>query len=187
MTRPRCGAVGGLIMPMRWYVVHTLSGSEEKAVQGLRQRMEMQGLDHKFGRILVPAETVVDPKTKRKKTQRFFPGYILVEMEFDSESFHLVQNTPRVTGFVGDRRNPPPVPEAEVERITRKLSDEEEPRPVVDFEIGEEVRLIEGRYASMRGRIDDIDETRGKLRVIVEMFNRPVPTELSFHQVEKLS
>lgn len=174
-------------MSMRWYVVHTLSGSEEKAVQGLVQRMEMHNLKDRFGRILVPSETVVDPKSKRKKTQRFFPGYILVEMAFDTETYHLVKNTPRVMGFVGNSRNPPPVPDHEVERITRKLNDEEEPRPVVDFELGEEVRLIEGRYASMRGRIDDIDETRGKLRVIVEMFNRPVPTELSFHQVEKLS
>lgn len=174
-------------MTMQWYVVHTLSGSEEKAVQGLRQRMEMHHLEDRFGEILVPAEVVVDPKTKRKKTQRFFPGYILVEMLFDNETFHLVKNTPRVTGFVGNGKNPPPVPLHEVERITRKLRDEEEPRPVIDFEVGEEVRLIEGRYASMRGRIDEIDETRGKLRVIVEMFNRPVPTELSFHQVEKLS
>lgn len=174
-------------MSMQWYVVHTLTGSEETAVRGLRQRMEMHGLEDRFGEILVPSETVVDSKTQRKKTQRFFPGYILVEMAFDNETYHLVKNTPRITGFVGNARNPPPVPLHEVERITRKLRNEEEPRPVIDFEVGEEVRLIEGRYASMRGTIDEIDEARGKLRVIVEMFNRPVPTELSFHQVEKLA
>lgn len=173
-------------MTMRWYAIHTLSGSEEKAVLGLKQRMEMYALSDKFGRILVPSETVVNPKTKRKQTRRFYPGYVLVEMTLDNETFHLVKNTPRIMGFVGGTRNPPPVPDAEVEKITRLLSDEEEPRPVVDFELGEEVRLTEGRYASMRGVIDEINESRGKLRVIINMFGRPVPTELSFHQVEKL-
>lgn len=174
-------------MTMRWYAIHTLSGSEEKAVRTLRQRMEMYGLTDRFARILVPSETVVDPKTKRKQSRRFFPGYVLVEMVLDNETFHLVKNTPNIRGFVGGSQNPPPVPEAEVEKITRLLSDEEEPRPVLDFEIGEEVRLTEGRYASMRGVIDEINESRGKLRVVINMFGRPVPTELAFHQVEKLS
>lgn len=172
---------------MRWYAVHTLSGSEEKAVQALKQRMQMHALGDRFGRILVPSEVVVDPKTKRKQTRRFFPGYILVEMVLDNETFHLVKNTPKITGFVGGARNPPPVPEAEVAKVTRLLTEEEEPKPVVDFELGEEVRLTEGRYASMRGVIDEINEARGKLRVVINMFGRPVPTELSFHQVEKLS
>lgn len=174
-------------MTMRWYAIHTLSGSEDKAVKALEQRMKMYDLKDRFGRILVPSETVVDTKSKRKQTRRFFPGYVLVEMVLDNETFHLVKNTPKITGFVGGQRNPPPVPEAEVEKITRMLSDEEEVRPVVDFEIGEEVRLTEGRYASMRGTIDEINEARGKLRVIINMFGRPVPTELAFHQVEKLS
>ncbi len=174
-------------MTMRWYAIHTLSGSEEKAVRTLRQRMEMHGLSDRFARILVPSEVVVDPKTKRKTTRRFFPGYVLVEMELDNETFHLIKNTPNIRGFVGGSRNPPPVPEAEVEKITRLLSNEEEPRPVLDFELGEEVRLTEGRYASMRGVIDEINESRGKLRVVINMFGRPVPTELAFHQVEKLS
>jgi transcriptional antiterminator NusG len=174
-------------MTMRWYAIHTLSGSEEKAVRALKQRMEMYDLTDRFGRVLVPSETVVDPKTKRKQTRRFFPGYVLVEMSLDNETFHLVKNTPKVTGFVGGGTNPPPVPAAEVEKITRLLSDEEDPRPVLDFELGEEVRLTEGRYASMRGVIDEINETRGKVRVVINMFGRPVPTELAFHQVEKLS
>ena len=176
-------------MTMRWYAIHTLSGSEEKAMAGLRQRIELHGLEQKFGRILVPSETVIDPKSKRKQTRRFFPGYVLVELVFDNETFHLVKNTPRITGFVGGTRNPPPVPDHEVERITKMLAgeEEEEPRPIIDFELGEEVRLTEGRYASMRGTIDEINEARGKLRVIINMFGRPVPTELSFHQVEKLS
>jgi transcriptional antiterminator NusG len=172
-------------MAMRWYAVHTLSGSEEKASQALQQRVQMYNLTDRFGRVLVPSETVVDPKTKRKTTRRFYPGYMLVEM--DNETWHLVKNTPKVTGFVGGTRNPPPVPEEEVRRITTMLSAEEEPRPVMDFEVGEEVRLTEGSYASMRGRIEEINEQRGKLRVVINIFGRPVSTELGFHQVEKLS
>jgi transcriptional antiterminator NusG len=174
-------------MTMRWYAIHTLSGSEEKAVKALQQRVSMHALDDRFGRILVPSETVVDPKTKRKQTRRFFPGYVLVEMVLDNETFHVVKNTPKITGFVGGTRNPPPVPQVEVDKIIRMQSDEEEPRPVLDFEVGEEVRLTEGRYASMRGTITEINESRGKLRVVINMFGRPVPTELAFHQVEKLS
>jgi transcriptional antiterminator NusG len=135
----------------------------------------------------VPSETVVDPKTKRKITRRFYPGYMLVELELDNETWHLVKNTPRITGFVGGARNPPPVPEEEVRRITNMLSDEEEPRPVVDFEVGEEVRLTDGPYASMRGVVNEINQARGKLRVEINIFGRPVSTELGFHQVEKLS
>jgi transcriptional antiterminator NusG len=174
-------------MSMRWYAVHTLNGSEEKALQALTQRIRMHSLTDRFGRILVPSETVVDPKTKRKTTRRFYPGYMLVEMELDNETWHLVTNTPKVTGFVGRTRNPPPVPEEEVKRITNRLAQEEEPRPVMNFEVGEEVRLTDGSYASMRGRIEEINEQRGKLRVVINIFGRPVSTELGFHQVEKLS
>ncbi|MEQ1501252.1 MAG: transcription termination/antitermination protein NusG [Myxococcota bacterium] len=174
-------------MGMRWYAVHTLSGSEDKAMNALQQRIDQYELRPKFGRVLVPSETVVDPKTKRKVTRRFYPGYMLVEMELDNETWHLVKNTPKVTGFVGGTRNPPPVPESEVMRISSMLAEEEEPKPVMDFEVGEEVRLTEGRYASMRGTVEEVNEARGKLRVVINMFGRPVPTELSFHQVEKLS
>ncbi|MCB9684548.1 MAG: transcription termination/antitermination protein NusG [Alphaproteobacteria bacterium] len=174
-------------MTMRWYAVHTLSGSEDKAMKALQQRIEQHDLGTRFGRVLVPSEVVVDPKTKRKVTRRFYPGYMLVEMDLDNETWHLVKNTPKVTGFVGDMRNPPPVPESEVARVTSLLSPEEEPRPVMEFTVGEEVRLTEGRYASMRGTVEEVNEARGKLRVVINMFGRPVPTELSFHQVEKLS
>lgn len=173
---------------MRWYAVHTLSGSEDKARQALEQRVERNELGDRFGRILVPSETVVDPKTNRKISRRFYPGYMLVEMELDNETWHLVKNTPKVTGFVGGARNPPPVPDSEVARITSMLADEtDEPRPVVDFELGEEVRLTEGRYASMRGVVREVNEIRGKLRVEINILGRPVPTELGFHQVEKIT
>jgi transcriptional antiterminator NusG len=156
-------------------------------MKALAQRIEMYALGDRFGRLLVPSETVIDPKTKRKITRRFYPGYMLVELVLDKETWHLVTNTPKVMGFVGGSRNPPPVPNSEVQRITKMLEEEDEPRPVLDFEVGEEVRLTEGRYASMRGVVEEINEARGKLRVVINMFGRPVPTELSFHQVEKLS
>ena len=173
---------------MRWYVVHTLSGSEDKARLALEERVQRHNLGDRFGRILVPSETVVDSNTNRKITRRFYPGYMLVEMMLDNETWHLVKDTPKVTGFVGGARNPPPVPEAEVAKITSMLSDDtEEPRPVVDFELGEEVRLTEGRYASMRGVVREVNEVRGKLRVEINILGRPVPTELGFHQVEKIT
>ena len=174
-------------MAMRWYAVHTLSGSEDKAMKALEQRITQYSLTDRFGRLLVPSEVVVDPKTKRKTTRRFYPGYMLVEMELDNETWHLVKNTPKITGFVGGTRNPPPVPDEEVKKINNLLTQEEEPRPVMDFEVNEEVRLTEGSYASMRGRIEEINEARGKLRVVINIFGRPVSTELGFHQVEKLS
>lgn len=174
-------------MSMQWYAVNTLSGSEDRAMKALEQRVLTHGLEERFGRILVPSESVYNAKTKRTVNRRFFPGYMLVEMVLDNETWHLVKNTPRVTGFVGGTRNPPPVPEHEVRKIQSMLNDEEEPRPVMNFDVGEEVRLTEGRYASMRGVIEEINESRGKLRVIITIFGRPVPTELGFHQVEKLS
>jgi len=171
-----------------WYAVHTLSGSEEKARQALEQRVEMYDLGDRFGRVLVPSETVIDPKTERKVTRRFYPGYMLVEMELDNETWHLVKDTPKVMGFVGGARNPPPVPDSEVARITSMLSDDaDEPRPVVDFSVGEEVRLTEGRYASMRGVVREINEARSKVLVEINMLGRPVPTELGFHQIEKIA
>lgn len=176
-------------MSMRWYAVNTLSGSEDRAMKALEQRIEMYKLGERFGRVLVPSETVVDPRTKRKVTRRFYPGYMLVQMQLDNETWHLVKNTPKVTGFVGGTgRNPPPVPESEVQRITSMLSDEEEaPKPVIDFELGEEVRLTEGPYTSMPGVVKEISEARGRVRVEINIFGRPVSTELSFSQVEKMS
>ena len=132
-------------MGMRWYAVHTLSGSEDKAMKALLQRIEQHDLQPRFGRVLVPSETVVDPKTKRPVTRRFYPGYMLVEMDLDNETWHLVKNTPKITGFVGGTRNPPPVPEAEVARITSMLAEEEDPKPVLDFEVGEEVHATTRR------------------------------------------
>jgi transcriptional antiterminator NusG len=175
-------------MAKRWYAVHTLSGSEDTAMRALEQRVAMYGLEGRFGRMLVPSEVVIDPKTKRKITRRFYPGYMLCEMELDNETWYLVKNTPKIIGFVGGFCNPPPVADAEVRKITRMLDDEEDaPKPIVHFDLGEEVRLTEGPYAAMRGVVDEINEARAKIRVTINIFGRPVSTELGFHQVEKLS
>jgi transcriptional antiterminator NusG len=176
-------------MAIRWYAINTLSGSEESAKKALAQRIKQWGLDDRFQTLLVPSETVVDPKTKRKITRRFYPGYMLVQMEMDNETWHLVKNTPKIIGFVGGSRTPPPVSDEEVRRITRMLDQDEEeaPRPVLDFDLGEEVRLTDGPYASMRGTVQEINEVRGKVRININIFGRPVSTELGFHQIEKLT
>lgn len=174
-------------MAMLWYAVQTLSGQEDKAMTSLQKRIEMYGLSARFGVLLVPSETVVDPKTKRSQKRRFYPGYMLVQMVLDNETLHLVKETPSIMGFLGNATNPPPVPEADVARITNLIAGEEQPRPVLDFEVGEEVRLIEGSYAAMPGVVEEIHANRGRLKVSINIFGRPVSTELGFHQVEKLS
>ena len=174
-------------MSMRWYAVHTLSGSEDKAMKALQQRIEQYGLTQRFGRVLVPSEVVVDPKTKRKVTRRFYPGYMLVEMDLDNETWHLVKNTPKVTGFLGTGNKPIPVSQAEVDRILNQVKEGvEHPKPAVTFEIGEQVRVADGPFASFNGLIEEIDEDRSRLKVAVSIFGRATPVELDFGQVEKL-
>ena len=126
---------------------------------------------------------------KRAVTRKFYPGYILVHMELDNETWHVVKNTPKITGFVGGSRNPPPVPDFEIRRITNQLEEEDEaaPKPLVDFEKGEEVRVIGGAFANMKGHVEEVNAGRGKLRVMVNIFGRPTPLELDFTEVEKLS
>jgi len=174
-------------MAKLWYAVQTLSGQEDKAMTSLLKRITLHGLTAQFGVVLVPSETVVDPKTKRSQKRRFYPGYMLVQMDLNNETMHLVKDTPGIMGFLGNATNPPPMPEAEVARVTHLISGEEEPRPVVDFEVGEEVRLIDGSYAAMPGIVEEIHSNRGRLKVTIQIFGRPVSTELGFHQVEKLS
>lgn len=192
--------------PMKWYALQTMSGQENTAVRNLQQQAKMMGCDDAFGRMLVPEETTVDSRTNRKQTRRFFPGYVFVEMRhvqqedgtlgrLEERAKAVVRDTPRVhfAGAMRTGRNaavtadPAPVPPPEVERLMKLVQTEDAPRPVVDFTLGEEVKLTDGRYASMRGTIEDINEARGKLRVVINMFGRPVPTEVSFHQVEKLT
>lgn len=177
-------------MAMAWYVVHTYSGFENKAKQALEERIRLFDLGAKFGRVLVPTEEVVEVKNgqKRTTTRKFFPGYILVEMDMDNQSWHVVKETPKVTGFVGVGRNPPPMPEPEVRRIMGQLEGEEQrPKLALSFERGEEVRVVEGPLAPVVGKVEEVNVARARVRVTVTIFGRPTSVELDFSQVEKVS
>jgi len=182
-------------MTMSWYVVHTYSGYELKAKLALEQRIESLGVSDKFGEVLVPTEQGVEMRNGKKRsiTRKFYPGYLLVEMDLDNETWHVVKNTPKVTGFVGGSRNPPPIPGPEIQRITDRFGSQAEeeaevaPRPLVEFEVGEEVRVTAGAFSNMKGDVEEVNAQRGKLRVTVNIFGRPTPLELDFTEVEKLS
>jgi transcription termination/antitermination protein NusG len=177
-------------MAMAWYVVHTYSGYENKAKLALEDAIRRYALEHKFGEILVPTEKVVEVKDGKKKTntRKVFPGYIFVHMEIDTETWHVVKTTPKITGFIGGSRNPPPISEEEIRRIIGVESEDEneETTVVIDFERGDEVNIIDGPFASMKGRVEEVNQARGKLRVMVSIFGRPTAVELDFTQVESL-
>ncbi len=175
-------------MSQHWYVVHTYSGFEQKAKLSLEERVRKSKLVDRFGEILVPSETVVEMKNGVKKTssRRFFPGYILVKMELNEQTWHLVKDTPKITGFVGSGMNPPIVPEGEVRRITQQIEEGTlRPKPKILFEKGETVRVTSGPFSTFTGLVDDVNAEKGKLRVMVSIFGRATPIELEFTQVEK--
>ena len=176
-------------MSMRWYVVHAYSGFEKSVQRALAERINRASMQDKFGRILVPVEEVVEMKSGQKSIteRKFFPGYVLVEMEMDDESWHLVKSTPKVTGFVGGTGNrPTPISEREVEKILQQMQDGvEKPRPKVLFEVGEVVRVKEGPFTDFHGSVEDVNYEKSKLRVAVTIFGRSTPVELEFSQVEK--
>ena len=172
----------------QWYVVHTYSGYELKAKIALEERIQSLGKKDFFTDILVPSESVVELKNGVKKTttRRFFPGYILVKMELNNDTWHLVKNTPKVTGFVGSGKRPPAVPEEEVLRITKQIDEGTlRPKPKVEFEKGESVRVMDGPFATFAGVVEDVNQEKGKLKVLVSIFGRSTPIELDFMQVEK--
>jgi len=181
-------------MAMGWYVVHTYSGYENKAKAALEDAIRRAGMEHKFGEpledaVLVPTEQIVEVKEGKKKTmtRKVYPGYMFVQMDVDQITMHLVRSTPKVTGFIGDSRNPPPIPDDEVRRITNQVDeDDAAPTVIVDFERGEEIRVTDGPFASMMGRVEEVNSTRAKLRVMVSIFGRPTSVELDFTQVEHL-
>lgn len=172
----------------KWYVVHTYSGYEAKAKQALEERMKAHGLGEFLSDILIPSEQVVEvvKGSKRTTNRKFFPGYLLVHMELNDRTYHIVKSTPKITGFVGGAKNPPAVPEEEVRRITRQI-DEGTLRPVpkVEFEKGESIRITEGPFANFTGLVEEVKPEKGKLRVMVSIFGRTTPVELDFFQVEK--
>lgn len=174
---------------MRWYVVHAYSGFEKSVQRGLLERIARAGMQDKFGEILVPVEEVVEMKGGQKSIseRKFFPGYVLVQMEMNDESWHLVKNTPRVTGFVGGTaQKPTPITDKEVADIMHQMQEGvEKPRPKVLFENGEMVRVKEGPFTDFNGTVEDVNYEKSKLRVTVTIFGRATPVELDFSQVEK--
>ena len=176
-------------MSKRWYVVHAYSGFEKSVQRALVERIQRQGMEDLFGRVLVPVEEVVELKQGQKSIteRKFFPGYVLVEMEMNDESWHLVKSTPKVTGFVGGTANKPtPISEKEVEKIMQQMQEGvEKPRPKVLFETGEVVRVKEGPFTDFHGSVEDVNYEKNKLRVSVTIFGRSTPVELDFGQVEK--
>ena len=175
---------------LRWYVVHAYSGMEKAVERNLRERIDRSELQSKFGRILVPMEEVVELKNGKKSVseRRFFPGYVLVEMEMDDDTWHLVKNTNKVTGFVGGAKNrPAPISEAEVMKIVTQMQEGvEKPRPKVQWEIGELVRVKEGPFTDFNGAVEDVNYDKSKVRVAVTIFGRATGVELDFSQVEKV-
>jgi transcription termination/antitermination protein NusG len=174
-------------MALRWYGVHTYSGFENKVKLSLQERIKNLGLEDQFGEILIPSETVVELKKGEKRTssRKFFPGYILVNMDLNDETWHAVKETSKVTGFVGGN-NPVAIPDEEVLKITRRIEEgAEKPRPKVLFEVGETVRVIDGPFLNFSGVVEDVKPDKAKLRVMVSIFGRATPVELEFMQVEK--
>ncbi len=176
-------------MTMQWYVVHAYSGFEKKVAQSLQEQSVVKGMEEWFDEILVPTEEVVEMRrgSKVNSERKFFPGYVLVKMELDEDSYHLVKNTPKVTGFLGAGNKPVPISQAEADRILHQVKEGvERPKPSVTFEIGEEVRVNDGPFQSFNGQVEDVDEERARLKVSVSIFGRSTPVELEYGQVEKL-
>lgn len=175
-------------MAKNWYVVHTYSGFEMKAKRAMEERIKSSGMADLFGEILVPSEGVVEMKkgVKKTTTRQFFPGYIFVNMELNDKSYHVVKDTPKVTGFVGGATNPPMVSEEEVRRITQRIEEGTlKPKPKVLFDRGENVRVVSGPFSNFTGIVDEVNPEKGRLRVLVSIFGRSTPIELDFMQVEK--
>lgn len=173
---------------MKWYVVHTYSGYEQKARLALNERIKQFHMEKMFTEVLIPSENVIELVRGEKKTtsRKFFPGYVLVKMILNDSTWHLVKSTPKITGFVGNALNPPAVPEEEVLRITNQMAEGTlKPRPKVQFEEGENVRVVDGPFVNFNGVVEEVKPDKGKLRVLVSIFGRSTPVELDFVQVEK--
>ena len=176
-------------MALQWYVIHVYSGFERKVAQSIEEQAKQAGMTDVIERVLVPIEEVVEIRrgSKVSAERKFFPGYVLVNMEMTDETWHLVKNTPKVTGFLGGRGRPTPISEAEAERIMRQVQEGiERPKPAITFEIGEQVRVCDGPFNSFNGFVEDVDEERARVKVAVSIFGRATPVELEYSQVEKL-
>ena len=176
-------------MTKRWYVVHAYSGFEKKVAASLKERIERAGMQDVFGDVLVPTEEVIEMRAgqKRKSERKFFPGYVLVQMELNDDSWHLVKETPRVMGFIGGKADKPaPITDAEAELILRRVEvGSEKPRPKTIFEPGEMIRVVDGPFNDFNGVVEEVNYDKNRLRVAVLIFGRSTPVELDFSQVEK--
>ncbi|HJS33242.1 MAG TPA: transcription termination/antitermination protein NusG [Alphaproteobacteria bacterium] len=177
-------------MTAQWYVLHVYSGFEKKVAGSIKEQARQNGMDHLIQEVLVPIDNVVEVRKGNKKVnaeRKFFPGYVLVKMDMTDESWHLVKNTPKVTGFLGGRGRPTPISEKEADRLLRQIKEGiDRPKPSVTFEVGEQVKVSDGPFTSFNGLVEDVDEERGRLKVSVSIFGRATPVELEYSQVEKL-
>lgn len=176
-------------MAKRWYIVHTYSNFEKKVAEEIKKQAAQKKLDEIFEQVLVPTEEVVEVRRGRriKSERRFFPGYVLVKVDLTDEAFHLIKNTPKVTGFLGSGLKPVPITDIEAARILNQVAEGvEKPKTSIHFEVGEQVRVADGPFASFNGQVEEVDEERSRLKVAVSIFGRPTPVELEYGQVEKM-
>ncbi len=175
-------------MSHEWYIVHAYSNFEKKVAESIKEQVEQHGFGDLFSEILVPTEEVVELRRGQRVNaeRKFFPGYVLVKMEMTDETYHLIKETPKVTGFLGTANRPLPVPQFEIDRIVQQVQEGvERPKPTIMFEIGEAVRVIDGPFASFNGTVEEVDEETARLKVAVSIFGRATPVELEYAQVEK--
>ncbi|RDV05393.1 transcription termination/antitermination protein NusG [Undibacter mobilis] len=175
--------------PKRWYIVHAYSNFEKKVAESIREQAKQRGLEDLVDDVLVPTETVTEVRRGRKvnSERKFYPGYVLVKMALTDEVFHLIKNTPKVTGFLGADNKPMPISDAEAMRLLQQVQEGiERPKPSVTFEVGEQVRVSDGPFASFNGTVEEVDEARSRVKVAVSIFGRATPVELEFGQVEKV-
>ncbi len=176
-------------MSMRWYIVHAYSNFEKKVAESIKEQAALRGLSSQFEEILVPTEHIIEIRRGRKinSERKFFPGYVLVKCTLSDDVYHLIKNTPKVTGFLGADKKPMPIPDSEAERIKGQVAEGvERPKASISFEIGETVRVADGPFASFNGTVEDIDEGRSRVKVAVSIFGRETPVELEYAQVEKV-
>ncbi len=176
-------------MAKRWYIVHTYSNFEKKVAESLKEQAAQKHLEELFEQVLVPTEEIVEIRRGRriKSERRFFPGYVLAKVDLTDEVFHLIKNTPKVTGFLGSGSKPVPISDAEANRILNQVAEGvERPKASITFEVGEQVKVAEGPFASFMGQIEEVDEERSRIKVAVSIFGRPTPVELEYGQVEKV-